>query len=242
MRSGKRRMTPRSNQGQPWKGWIFWSGLQERKRGFWIDSRQSFLNPEAVSNSTQCFALGWDSAPSPWPDSNLATAAGAAAIWRSTWADYTTLVRKYSQVPDTGSSPWCCYWYWRQPLCFFNPPLPSLSPTKMERWHCQTFMIRPSWSWSQVWQCDNPFYQKLAPLEWQKECAGKIIFFYLSSVLLESWSTFSFSYLILQASFFQSENLPLTKDTDPLLWKMAPFSSQSIELLLFSSYKIPSSD
>ena len=175
MRSGKRRMTPRSNQGQPWKGWIFWSGLQERKRGFWIDSRQSFLNPEAVSNSTQCFALGWDSAPSPWPDSNLSTAAGAAAIW-SSWADYTTLVRKYSQVPDTGSSPWCCYWYWRQPLCFFNPPLPSLSPTKMERWHCQTFTIRPSWSWSQVWQCDNPFYQKLAPLEWQKECAGKIIF------------------------------------------------------------------
>jgi len=26
-----------------------------------------------------------------------------------------------------------------------------------------------------VWQCDNPFYQKLAPLEWQKECAGIVL-------------------------------------------------------------------
>ena len=24
----------------------------------------------------------------------------------------------------------------------------------------------------QVWECDNAFYQKLAPVEWQRECAG----------------------------------------------------------------------
>jgi len=26
-----------------------------------------------------------------------------------------------------------------------------------------------------VWQCDNPFYQNLAPLEWEKECAGIVL-------------------------------------------------------------------
>jgi len=26
-----------------------------------------------------------------------------------------------------------------------------------------------------VWECDNSFYQKLAPLEWQKECAGIVL-------------------------------------------------------------------
>jgi len=26
-----------------------------------------------------------------------------------------------------------------------------------------------------VWECDNAFYQKLAPIEWQRECAGIVL-------------------------------------------------------------------
>ena len=54
------------------------------------------------------------------------------------------------------------------------------------------------------------------PLSGRRSAQAKS-YFQSIFVSLESWSTFSFSYLILQASFFQSENLPLTKDTDPLL-------------------------
>ena len=243
MRSGKRRMTPRSNQGQPWKGWIFWSGLQERKRGFWIDSRQSFLNPEAVSNSTQCFALGWDSAPSPWPDSNLATAAGAAAIWSVASKEH--LGRLYNSGQKILTSTW--HWIFTMVLLLILASTSLLlqsttavpltdkdGKVTLSNIHDPSIMeLIPGVA---MWQ---PILPK-AGAPWVAEGVRRQN--HISNLSLCRWSTFSFSYLILQASFFQSENLPLTKDTDPLLWKMAPFSSQSIELLLFSSYKIPSSD
>merc|ERR1712198_672605 len=38
-----------------------------------------------------------------------------------------------------------------------------------------TFAIPLTDKDGKVWECDNSFYQKLAPIEWQKECAGIIL-------------------------------------------------------------------
>ena len=79
-----------------------------------------------------------------------------------------------------------------------------------------------------MWECDNSFYQKLAPIEWQKECAGNHKFL---DRFLFFWQ------IIDQASFCQFDHLPLTKDTDLSARMMAQYSSPSIYLLLSSSYK-----
>ena len=88
-------------------------------------------------------------------------------------------------LTPNNSTKWHC-WCWRQHHCFFKSSPPSHSLTRMERWQCQNQNKLNEWlertslvkkkttdnCHRQVWKCDNAFYQKLAPVEWQRECAG----------------------------------------------------------------------